>query len=231
MMSIFLAYGFRDQDRDLVNQVEQLLASHDVMRTTGEYLGGEAITSAVKERIIKADGLIALLTRRDQIAGDGWSTHQWVMDELNYARSQHKHGIAVIEDGVQIGGMYSEDERIAYDREKPLPTFLSLSHTIREWKKRTGRSIKIQILPEDLARKVGLGNGFQCFYRYFCGRDFKEWMNVQPVPEQGGTFINLDGFLEEYMIQLKIEEHQGTTWMSPAISQWMQIRLSRKEYG
>ena len=56
-MKVFLAYAFRDQDRDLVADVEALFESHNVRLVTGEQLGGQALTPAVKERILESHGL------------------------------------------------------------------------------------------------------------------------------------------------------------------------------
>src|SRR5438874_6586395 len=92
MKEVFLAFAFTPQDRELANYVEQLLAGHDVRTSNGKNVGGQALTPAIKHIIDNSDGLIALLTRRDKIAGKGnkYSTHGWVRDELNYARNQPK---------------------------------------------------------------------------------------------------------------------------------------------
>lgn len=231
MKKVFLAFAFRDEDRGLATNVEQLLASHDVRVTTGARLGGEQLTPAVQARIDQADGLIALLTRRDQKVAGGWTTHPWVQDELNYARNQHKRAIALVEDGVDVGGMYAQHERIPFDREKPLQALLALSETIGLWKLEAGRTLKVQILPDELARKVGQGNGtFGCRYRFVVQGRYTDWKEVLPVPEPGGTFVYLEGVSDEHMIQLKVED-QAMKWESPAVSQWMQVRLSRKGAG
>lgn len=71
-MKVFLAFSFRPDDKSLVRYLEQLLSSHFVQVVTGERLGGEQLTPAVKGRIEQADGLVAPPTRRDPLAAGGW---------------------------------------------------------------------------------------------------------------------------------------------------------------
>src|ERR1043165_4581975 len=97
MKTVFLAFAFRESDRELVDQVYRLLGSHDVRGVSGEILGGEALTPAVQARIDQPHGLIALLTRRDKKENNEYTTHPWVRDELSYARNKGMHAIALIE--------------------------------------------------------------------------------------------------------------------------------------
>ena len=228
MKKIFLAFAFRDNDQALANQVEQLLGSHDVRVITGERLGGEALTPSVQARIDQSDGLIALLTRRDKIGKAKFTTHQWVQDELAYARNKNKRAIALVENGVNIGGMYAPHEYIPYDPLKPLPAFLVLAETIGQWKRDIGRTIKVRILPPPLARKVGQGlETIKCRYRFQIEGKFTDWKDSNPVPEPGGTFIYLEGVRDDHTIQIEVDE-QKAKWQSIASPQWVQIQLSRK---
>jgi hypothetical protein len=72
MKRIFLSFSFRDEDKPLVAAVERLLACHDLQVVTGMRLGGGALTQEVMKRIESCDGLVALLTRRQELAGGGW---------------------------------------------------------------------------------------------------------------------------------------------------------------
>lgn len=229
MKKIFLAFSFRNEDHELANSVEQVLASQDIRVTTGEHLGGEQLTPAVQARITQADGLIALLTRRDQLAGGGWTTHQWVQQELDYAHNNQKPAIALIEDGISVGGMSAPHEHIPFNRANPLAAFLALVETVGLWKQQAGRTLKVQILPEDLARKVGRGTGnFKCKYRFFVNDESSNWRDAVPVKEPGGTFVYVKGVRDEHTIQILVENQQKK-WSSPATSQWMQIQLSPEE--
>jgi len=153
-MRVFLAFAFHDVDRELVGYVDQLLGSQYVQALTGEGLGGEALTPAVQARIDRCDALIGLLTQRERIQDGRFTTHPWVVDELGYARAHKMRAIAVVESGLDVAGMYHPHEYIPLERNKPLPAFLRLSETIGEWKREVGRTVKVQILPAALARRV-----------------------------------------------------------------------------
>jgi hypothetical protein len=228
MKTLFLAFAFRPEDEDLASQVEQLLASHDVRVTTGERVGGAALTPAIRARIESGDGLVALLTRRAVAAGARSGTHPWVLDELSHARAVNKRTIALVENGVRLGGAYEENEYINYDRANPLPAFLALSDTISLWKAEDGRTVKVKILPLTLARKVLRGNGdIQCRHRLNLQGRYTDWTPVEPVPEPGGAVVFIEGVRDEHTIQLEVRETNGT-WLSEVTPQLVQIQLTRR---
>lgn len=226
MKSIFLSFAFRDNDRDVVSSVEQLLASHGIHAITGKRLGGEALDPAIQARIEQADGLIALLTRRDQLVQGGWTTHSWVKDELNHARAHNKRAIALVEDGVELAGMYADHERIPFNRDQPLDAMLALAETVGFWKAEAGRTLKVRIMPETVAQLAHSPSGsFQCQYRLFGNAQYTPWRNVDPVPEVGGTFVYLGGIQDEHLIQLEVKD--GTViWRSLLSSQWVWVDLN-----
>jgi len=225
-MKVFLAFSFRTEDKPLVNYVEQLLASQLVNMVTGERLGGEQLTPAVKARIEQADALVALLTRRDQLSSGGWTTHDWVKDEIGYARAKGKRAIALIEGGVNVGGMYEPHECIHLIRDSVIDALLILSETVGLWKREQGRTVKVQILPQELAQKVGAnGPGIRCMYRLCLNGKYGEWREAMPVPELGGTFLYLEGVQDDQLIQIRVEE-PNKVWQSPAAAQWLQVQLN-----
>ena len=224
-MKVFLAFAFRPQDTELVGHVGRLLASQHLTAVTGEGLGGEQLTPAVQDRIDRCDALVGLATRRDQKQGGGYTTHQWVLDEIGYARGQKKRAIAVVENGVDVGGMYQPHEYIPLDTTQPLPALLRLAETLGLWKQETGRTLKVQILPPALATKLGAGaNGAQCSYRLWLQGKSSDWTSVTPQPEGGGTFIWVEGVQEEHLVQIQIKD-KGKVWQSLATSQWIQVEL------
>jgi hypothetical protein len=227
MNRIFLSFSFREADRALASQVERLLESHDVTRVTGKHLGGEALTPAVQERIDQCDGLVALLTRRDQLASGKWTTHDWVRDELNYARDHGKRTIALIEEDVQTGGAFGENEWISLNRDAPLEAFLSLSETVGLWKRESGRRLTLQILPQQLAEVTATAPVEPvCQYRYYnANGQPSAWFEAKQIPQQGGLFVFLHGIQDDYYVQLKIQ-YGAETWVSRAVSaQSMPIEL------
>jgi hypothetical protein len=223
-MNAFLAFAFRDEDKELVGHVDRLLASHSIFSVTGEGLGGEQLTPAVQQRIDETDALIGLLTRRDAKVNGTFTTHQWVLDEIAYARNHGKRAIAVVEDGVDIGGMYQPHEYIQLDRDNVHLALLRVSETIGQWKRESGRTVKVQLLPEDLALQIG-ANGEGVEGNLWRASKQTGWTTLTPVPEGGGTFVYVGGVQDDHLIQIRFKE-EGNVWWSPATSQWMQVRLT-----
>jgi hypothetical protein len=231
MQSIFLSYSFRPEDRnrirDLLDDLDHLLASHGIRSVRGKYLGGEPVWQEIEKRIQAADGLIALLTRRDQLASGNYTTSPYVLQEIGRARTVGRRTVALVETGVTDDQLGAEagNERIFLDQSNPLPCFIELSEIIGVWKAQAGRTVKIQILPEDLARQVGQSNGqFRCRYRLASDGKFSDWKDIEPIPETGGTFLYLRGVNDQHAIQVEINKEQRR-WFAPAQSQWIGIRL------
>lgn len=224
-MKIFLGFSFRGEDKDIVEMVGQLIASHLVEMKTGERLGGEQLTPAVQRRIEECDALVGVLTRRDRRQDAKWTTHQWVLDEIGWARAKNRKVIALVEQDVDVGGMFQSHEHIPLDKNNPIQGLLTLSDTIGLWRRERGRTVKVQILPEAIAQKVGDGgNGVRCRHRLWLGGAYSPWQDLVPVPEAGGTFVFVNGVQDEHLIQFQV--HQASkSWQSVATSQWIQVTL------
>ena len=102
MKKVFLSFSFRDEDRALNSQVERLVDSHNLMGVTGVRAGGQPLRDRIFQQIEGCDALVALMTRRDKIAGQqAWTTSEWVKNELNHGRAKKLRTIALVENGVQ----------------------------------------------------------------------------------------------------------------------------------
>jgi hypothetical protein len=225
MKKVFLSFAFRDEDRSLVTAAEQLLASHDLVAVTGKRLAGEALTPAVMQRIEECDALVALLTRRDLKASGKWTTHDWVRDELNHARTKGIRAVALLENEVEVSGAFAEHERIPLDRGNPLDAFLALSDTIGLWKREEGRRLKIRIMPDELATLAGFsGSNVKCRYRFTVSGTWTDWRETVQIPEPGGTFLWAGGVQEDFLIQVQLEDG-GKHWISPAYPQYVSVEL------
>ncbi|MCX7176357.1 MAG: hypothetical protein NT159_21025 [Proteobacteria bacterium] len=224
-MKIFLAFSFRDEDKLLASQVERLLASQFVQLQTGEQLGGALLTDAVKKRIEDSDALIALLTRREQLAAGGWTTHPWVQDELTCARTKGKLAIALVEEGVDAAGMFAPHEHIPLSRTNPVEALLRLAETVAEWNGDRGRMIKVRLTPEDIAEKLGQ-DSVPCRHRFVKQGKPTSWREAMPFTEPGGTFVWVDGIQDEHLIQVKADQ-SGQTWQSFVTPQWVQVQLKK----
>ncbi len=226
-MRVFLAFSFRDEDKLLVQRAQQLLESLSTQVVTGERLGGEQLTPAVKARIEDADALVGLLSRRDPLAqGGAWTTHEWVKQEIQYARDKGKRAIALVEDGVRVEGMAAPHEHVPFARENLVDPLLILAENVAVWRREIGRTVKVQILPQELAQRMGGGGaGVKCKHRLWRNGRSTEWREAVPQPEVGGTFIFVDNVQDDQMLQISIEE-ANRTWQSPATPQWLSVQLA-----
>jgi hypothetical protein len=225
-MRIFLAFSFRDDDKLLVQRVQQLFESLSVQAITGERLGGEQLTDAVKVRILECDGVVGLLTRRDQLAAGGWTTHEWVKQELQFARDKEKRAIAMVEDGVLVEGMAAPHEHIPMQRNDVVDPMIILAETMANWRREIGRMVKVQILPPDLAQHFGSqAANVTCQHRLWRNGKATPWKEVIPQPEVGGTFVYVDNVQEDQLLQLEIRTPQKT-WTSVATPQWVSVQLT-----
>jgi hypothetical protein len=230
MKSVFLSHSFIDDDRELVAEIEQLLASHGLLMTHGKRLGGVSLVSGIEDKIKKSDGMIALMTKRGQPDPDDglWRTHDWVRDEFGMCREDQPR-IAIIEDRVRVGGQFASLEHLPLQRDNRLPAMLALAETIGMWRQEAGRLVKVQILPEELAEAVGQGDGnLKCYYRTFAQRPPDDWTETAPIFEPGGTFVYVDRVRDDHLIQVRVSGN-NMRWISRARSQFLEVRLVQQQ--
>jgi hypothetical protein len=234
-MKVFLSFAF-NHGQPLTKAVERLLASHDIEIITGRRLGGETVDEAVKARILEADALVALVTRRAEIVGGGWTTSPAVIEELTFARDQkfagkEKRAIGIIEDGVTFLSM-ANYETLPYQESQPLEAILALSETIASWRLDIGQELKVQILPGPLAETLGENEELTCTHR-FVEKDIQTpWKPIPAIAEDEGTFIYLRGVRSSQKIQLRVlDETQKVTWQSLARSPWTAVQLKETKNG
>jgi hypothetical protein len=231
MNKIFLAYSYRDENKRLIADViDPLVRSHNVLPVAGDILGGEQLTAAVQGLIASSDALVGFMTRDRQIAGGNtYAATQWVQNELVTARTRKQRAIAVVENGVDTSGMFSDNERIDFDRANPLPAVIKLSQTIALWKAEAGRSIEIRILPA-AAAKVAVSEQLKCEYRLTppLGRP-GSWIEAYASRKPGGVFLLLQGVKPDEAIEVKIskKDNGSARWTSSQNPQWVHIELER----
>lgn len=228
MDKCFLSFSFASQqDRLLVGHVEALFESHDIRAVTGEYLGGARLTAEIEKRIGECDGLVALLTAResDQATND---FSLWVQNELVIARAKQLPAIALIERTLNVGGAYADNERIDYDPSAPAPALVKLSQTLGHWRRSSGRWVKVNLQPDDFARRLGR-NGGSCEYRLSRLRDAwqSDWREARVRQETGGTFAYLSGVHDDWLIELRANLG-GERWSCPATQQQLMAKLERQ---
>ncbi|HXB17106.1 MAG TPA: hypothetical protein VNV44_15330 [Solirubrobacteraceae bacterium] len=227
-MKAFVAHSFGEPARPLVAMIERLLASHDVPVTTGERVGGDAITPRVKRRIESVECLIAVMMKGEQIAGrEAWRTHPWVEWELAHARDHEKLTIALIAGGVEVPGPYQEHERIALDPEDPLEALLALSETVHTWKGELGWARQIQLKPDELGHELHTSPELKCQYRLTNRQGVRtEWRETRPVTQPGGTIVYVTGVRgEDDFIEIEVRKGDHQKWLSLATAQLISVEL------
>jgi hypothetical protein len=234
-MKVFLSYSFGDEDRELAGGLERLLSSHNILVTKGRRLAGGALTTAIWQIIDGSDGLIAFKTRRECIGEPGqnrWRSSTWVDDEHRYALNQGKQAIAVVENGVEVGGAFESYERISFDRSEPLEAFLALSETLRVWKERIGIPRIVQVRPDELGHLLRVNRDLKCRYRFVRDGVRAQWVEAEPVLQPSGTLLYLRGVQDDdTLIEVEIldGQDQRPRWWSLATSQYISVDMQASE--
>lgn len=229
MQKVFVSFHFSDDfdspDRQLANRVEGLLRSHGLDLSSGAALGGGPLTDKVRKLIEESDALIALMTRREQLANGEWTTHPWVQDEYGHARGKNMRAIALIETGVAMGGMYQQNEYIPYNSADSLTAFLRLSATLGVWKEESGRLVKLKIQPDQIA--LDYGTDAEWRYRFYSSGAYSNWQEIPLSREPGGCFLDLPNVPDGALIQIQTRSNAGLA-ESINTPQWVYVDLEEK---
>lgn len=234
-MKVFLSYSFDGEDRELAGCLERLLSSHNILVATGRRLAGGPLTEEIWQLIDDSDGLIALKTRRERVGDPGqnrWRSSPWIDDEYRHAVENSKHAIAMVEDGVEIGGAFQHYERIPFDRSDPLDAFLVLSETLRLWKERIGNRRVVQVRPDELGGVLRASRDLKWRYRFVRDGVRGPWVEAEPVLQPSGTLLYLRGLQDDdTLIEVEILQNQSPRWWSPATSQYISVEMRESEEG
>jgi hypothetical protein len=235
-MKVFLSYSFSGEDSDLVQGLERLLSSHNILIAKGRRLGGDLLLPEVRRRIDDSDGLIALKTKRERVGDSGedrWRSSPWIDYEYSHARDHGKQAVALVEYGVETTGPFESYERIALDRTDPLEAFLALSETLRVWKERIGIHRIVQIRPDELGKVFRTSRNLRCRYRFIDGEGNRgDWADAEPIPQASGTLLYLKGIRDdETLIEVEVLQDQSPRWWSRATSQFISVEMQAWEEG
>jgi hypothetical protein len=224
-MKVFIGYSFNTEaDKELADHVQALVVAHGLKVTSGSRLDGEELNESIKEKIRGSDALVALLTRRELI-GDRWLTHEWVKQELGYARAVERRAVAIVETGVELGGMEASHQWISFDPNQPLEAFTFLAEVIGAWKRAEGRTLVARLQPDD-AGEAAAAPGATLRYRFFAKGEYQEWHDGQIVRKPGAILAYMPGADEESEVQVEIQSAAGS-WRSVVEPQWLQLKLEQ----
>ena len=163
-MKVFVGWAYSE---DWIEEfVIPIIESYDIKVVTGKELEGQPLTSGVQGRIADCDAGIFFTTRRENTAGDKWSTSDWVIDEIKHAHSLNKTVIEIREIGVDYSNKINEPrEYIKLDPNNRLKAVSKLALTLSRLRR---LSFKIRLTPEafiaSLRQSLLLPNGYDCRY-------------------------------------------------------------------
>lgn len=119
---VFVAHSFTGPDLALVQAFKRSLHRAGFNVSSGERPESRRVSDKIQARIRRADIFLAILTRRHQIGGRGWTASPWVVEEKGYSLGQNPDRpiVLLIEDGIVVpdetGGMEGDIEYVRFDR-------------------------------------------------------------------------------------------------------------------
>jgi hypothetical protein len=231
LKKIFFSHSFLEKDRDLVNDIANFIETYGISLITGDSLGGSQLWEIILKYIEDCDGFVGLVTRNENLE-DEWKISRFVQDEIKYAHSKGKPIFLIIENGINIEDYqdFSPNSKIILDRNNLYKAYLSLAQTIGRLKKDSGQTIRVNISPDSLVRKLRRDHGkYKCFYRCIIeSGSATDWKEGKIIFLPGFATAFLSGVQEDSLIQLSIEG-QSEKWLSSPIAQSMQIEMFKSE--
>ena len=108
----FLSCSFAPADKEVSEFFKRLIEAFDIEPVVYDFQEIGRVPEKVKENITACDCLIALATRREKIEGSSsWTYADWIQQEIVLANAYGKPIAIFVEDGVQISGVLSMEER------------------------------------------------------------------------------------------------------------------------
>lgn len=171
-MNIFICFGYNADDKWIKDLVFPLVESFDAMITTGEDLQGQVIAQGVTDRIKKADGVLAFLTRRDALANGRYTSHRWVYDELTTSIANNIPAVELREKMVDAqGGLPGDRQRVEFDLDDKATLMVELAKLLSAWR-RNLKPRRLFLLPKDIVQDVRTiinTDDLKCMYQFMHG--------------------------------------------------------------
>lgn len=174
-MKVFVAFGYNDRDKWIPEMVFPILTAFGIDVVTGENMAGESIPQKVRDKIKNSDGLLAFLTRRDDLGNGTYNTHKWVTDEVAVAIGANRKVIEVREDGLaSFSGITDDRQFLKYNEGERDKFLVELVTAISGWAGATS-SLRIRLLPSEFCNAVQplllQGENVECEYHYLIGNE------------------------------------------------------------
>lgn len=117
--SAFVSCSVRLEDESIINRFLDVLKACNIeLHVFGLKPEVGLWREQIRSQIKRTDCTIAIMTRRDKIEGkDAWKAPDWVRDESIIAKEMGKPLAIFVEEGVEVGGILSEDMYVKFSRQ------------------------------------------------------------------------------------------------------------------
>jgi hypothetical protein len=212
-MNIFIGFGYNNDDKWIKDLVFPLVESFDAMITTGEDLHGQVLSQGVTDRIKKADGVLAFLTRRDALAATGrYTSHRWVYDELATSIANNIPAVEIREKMVDAqGGLPGDRQRVEFDLDDKAKLIVELAKLLSAWR-RNLKARRLFLLPKDIVQEVRphiYKETLKCTYKFMTGSKQSPQYEAKPFKFGQGLCVDVYNVpSEDSLIEITIQGPQ-----------------------
>jgi hypothetical protein len=230
MERIFLSMSFQPEDQALVAAASAIIESQDLRVMTGKNLAGAGLSAEIKRRIDDCDALVAICSRRDPVPGGNFTVSSWVRDELLYALAKQKPLLALVEDGVDLGGMMSDHERAPFSRGDALGAFAKLALSVAQWRQTAGLVLRAAIAPVEVAVALTRRQVEQVEFCSIRNGTSTPWTSAPLVKEVGGLYAYLKGVPRDGLVKIRTKVGK-TRYESIAVAPHYYFTLETNTHG
>jgi len=219
-MRVFVGYGYNLRDRWVESYVLPLLVAFGCDVVHGKTVYGGALPDEVMKVIRTADAVLGFTTRRELVAGDQYSTHDWVIQELLTAHAQVPRipWVEIREEGVMSPGGILESvdaQRIEYRPEDLAGCLIKIAQAVRRLNDST-KVTMIRLGPTSAVEQISPlldDPTFGCTWQTLGGANRLTPRPVPVFPIKGGLFVQLRGVGRDELVRISISA-RGRVWRS-----------------
>lgn len=213
-MRLFVGYGYNSRDKWIENLVFPLVEALGCQIVHGKTTFGDSLAPEIKSLLLGSDAMLGFLTRREK-AGEKWSTHRWVIEELASAFGQIPV-VEVRELGVDPqNGMLAGIQRIQYCEQERDRCLVHIAQAISRIRDRIEYRI-FRLEPTEfvsLFRTLLKKPGLRCSYRVMRRNTESDYREVAISPVAGGLQISVGALRATDLIQVCVA-YGDESWTS-----------------
>jgi hypothetical protein len=194
-MRVFVAFGYRREERWVRELVVPILTSLDISIESGTELPGRAIGPEIRRRIERSTAVIGFLLRRQKLPDGKWTTSDWVRQEIEAGLGLNKDVVQVVEKGVRPpGGQLPNLQRLTYDPRARDAFLVDFTRHIRDWIRGV---VFVRLEPHQLTNALnrpGAERDRFCEYQIISDGQVARNARAEVLGLGGGLYVKLTGF-------------------------------------